>query len=99
MKENGAEIEFPGPAPINAAIKMSLPESWHGSTDGTATFSCSIPRDGGDGKLEGTVDGVELSGNDYVTASIQITSTINDYALVLRITTLGGSVAKCKIGW
>jgi len=103
MKGSGDEnaITIDGPAPINVAIKMSLPANWHNNeTDGTCTFYCGVTRgSNGDGKLEGTVDGEKLSGGDHVTATIKITSTINDYSLPLKITTLGGSSIKCGINW
>jgi len=99
-QNNENAITIDGPAPINVAIKMSLPANWHNETNGTCTFYCDVTRgSNGDGKLEGTVDGIELSGGDHVTATIKITSTINDYSLPLKITKLGGSSIKCGINW
>ncbi len=74
----------------SSTIIMNLPESWHNETTGTCSFSCNIQ-----GTINGTVDGVALSGSYYASASIPITSTINGYALEVTLNDAGS----CSIGW
>jgi len=105
FKKPNENITFMGPAPIIVAIKMSLPIYWHSNTTGNATFQCHVSRgSNGDGKISGTVDGISFGdgyndNTDFVTTQIPVTSTINDYSLEVKITTLGGTSAECEIAW
>lgn len=74
----------------SSTITMNLPEDWHNGTNGTCTFSCNIQ-----GAIDGSVDGVELSGSYFASATIPITSTINGYTLEVVLNAEGS----CSVGW
>ncbi len=84
---NTAGITFEGN--VDATIVMNLLKHGDGETAGTCSFACQVNRgasgSGASGMqcLSGTVDEVDITGSDYVTALIPITSTINGYALKL----------------
>jgi len=82
-----------------STVIMNLPTDWHQGTSGTCTFYCQVARNGGDGSVTGTIDGVTFSGSDYVTAKIPITSTISGYALPADLTFNSASVLKCGVVW
>ncbi|NLG38654.1 MAG: hypothetical protein GX545_01865, partial [Fibrobacter sp.] len=84
MTASGDSVTFEGN--VDATIVMNLPSNWHNNeTTGTCTFACQVNRSGGSGAISGTVDKVAITGSDYVTAKIPITSTINGYALKLVV--------------
>lgn len=87
MTEKDKAISLPAGS---STIIMNLPESWHQGTEGTCTFSCNIK-----GDIQGTVDGVTLSGAHYVAVKIPIISTINGYALEVTLNANGS----CQVGW
>jgi len=97
---NTAGITFEGN--VDATIVMNLPETWHGETAGTCSFACQVNRgsDGsGSGAISGTVDKVAITGSDYVTAEIPITSTINGYALKLVVDVGTNAGVTCFLNW
>jgi hypothetical protein len=84
---------------VDATIVMNLPETWHNETTGTCTFACQVNRSGGSGAISGTVDKVAITGSDYVTAKIPITSTINGYALKLVVDVGTNAGVTCFVNW
>lgn len=94
---NTAGITFEGN--VDATIVMNLPETWHGGTAGTCSFACQVNRGSGSGAISGTVDKVDITGSDYVTAEIPITSTINGYALKLVLDVGTNAGVTCFLNW
>lgn len=94
---NTAGITFEGN--VDATIVMNLPETWHGETAGTCSFACQVNRSGGSGAISGTVDKVAITGSDYVTAKIPITSTINGYPLKLVLDIETNAGVTCFLNW
>jgi len=94
---NTAGLTFEGN--VDATIVMNLPETWHNETTGTCTFACQVNRSGGSGAISGTVDKVAITGSDYVTAKIPITSTINGYALKLVVDVGTNAGVTCFLNW
>lgn len=95
---NTAGVTFEGD--VDATIVMNLPQSWHNGTTGTCTFACQVNRgSGGSGAISGTVDKVAITGSDYVTASIPITSTISGYALKLVVDVGTNAGVTCFVNW
>jgi hypothetical protein len=94
---NTAGVTFEGN--VDATIVMNLPETWHNETTGTCTFACQVNRSGGSGAISGTVDKVAITGSDYVTAKIPITSTINGYALKLVVDVGTNAGVTCFVNW
>lgn len=93
-----AGITFEGN--VDATIVMNLPETWHGGTAGTCSFACQVNRGAsGSGAISGTVDKVDITGSDYVTAPIPITSTINGYALKLVLDVGTNAGVTCFVNW
>ncbi|HPW93916.1 MAG TPA: hypothetical protein PLT31_01890 [Fibrobacteraceae bacterium] len=97
MTASGDSVTFEGN--VDATIVMNLPETWHNGTTGTCTFACQVNRGGGSGAISGTVDKVDITGSDYVTAPIPITSTINGYALKLVVDVGTNAGVTCFVGW
>ena len=94
---NTAGLTFEGN--VDATIVMNLPETWHGGTAGTCSFACQVNRSGGSGAISGTVDEVDITGSDYVTAEIPITSTISGYALKLVVDVGTNAGVTCFVNW
>jgi len=98
MTASGDSVTFEGN--VDATIVMNLPSNWHNNeTTGTCTFACQVNRSGGSGAISGTVDKVAITGSDYVTAKIPITSTINGYALKLVVDVGTNAGVTCFVGW
>jgi hypothetical protein len=98
MTASGDSVTFEGN--VDATIVMNLPSNWHNNeTTGTCTFACQVNRSGGSGAISGTVDKVAITGSDYVTAKIPITSTINGYALKLVLDVGTNAGVTCFVGW
>ena len=74
-----------------STVVMNLPQTWHNTTEGTCSFSCSCSS----GACTATVDGVALTGSYHMTGSIPITSTINGYGLPVEL----GQEMSCQVGW
>ncbi len=90
LTSSNADVDLPAG---NTVISMNLPEDWHNWVAGDCTFYCSVGTDQGD--ISGSVDGVPISGNYYISVKIPITSTINGYLLPITLT----YPARCGISW
>jgi hypothetical protein len=98
MTASGDSVTFKGN--VDATIVMNLPSNWHNNeTTGTCTFACQVNRGSGSGAVSGTVDKVAITGSDYVTAKIPITSTISGYALKLVLDIETNTSVNCFVNW
>lgn len=85
---------------VDGVISMNLPSNWHGENATTCTFACQVNRGGsGSGSISGSIDGVALAGSDYVTATINVSSTIGGYSAPFVLNLNGNASATCFLNW
>lgn len=85
---------------VDGVISMNLPSNWHGENATTCTFACQVNRGGsGSGSISGSIDGVTLAGSDYVTATINVSSTIGGYSAPFVLNLNGNASATCYLNW
>lgn len=96
---NTNAVKFEGN--IDATVVFSLASGWHGQGDsGSCTFACQVDRGGGgDGKISGTLGTYEVSGGDYVTASIPVSATVGGNALAFKLDVGSNAGVSCFIAW
>jgi len=76
----------------------NLPADWHQNQGTTCSISCNVT--GGNDKVSVTIDGTELSGSNYITAStITIAHTIGGYAMETVVDMPAGYSVSCSVGW
>ena len=84
---------------VSATIVMNLPNGWN-TISASCTFVCQVERGSdGDGRISGTVGTAKLSGGDYVTANIPVSSTVDGYPLELLLDIGSNESVSCFISF